>query len=355
MLLAITGGLVWRSQRSSLPSPELATPVLAITELAEHGRLRGKTIYFSPAAAEYLKMHWQELGLRSEASPDQLTREFGATLQNPKAWRVLDRKWRFDALLLTGDPARFRQLLDHLRQSPDWTLTWLDHTSLVYERSPAHAWTPAALEQLTTVFKLHSAWEQEEAQIQTAHRLIAIGEVASANTLLENVVKGDRNSAPAWTELAACNATLARWDRALDAANHAIESDASYLPGVMAKANALYACGKFNDALALTRQLVLELPEDGQLLSLHARVTHSAHAYQEEIEVLKRVIQLSAAEGMPTGAWRIYLGQAYAADTQGEAALEQFEEALKDPELGDSERSFVLKAMERIRGRKQIF
>ncbi len=355
-MAALAGGIAWRLRRSAPASPELATPRLALAELANHGGLRGKMLYFTPTAADYLQAHWKELGLRCDpvVSPEQLAREFSPSIQNPKAWRVLDRKWRFDALLLSGDPATFRQLLDHLRQSPDWTLTWLDPTSLVFERTPARVWTAAELERSMAAFKLHSPREQEEARIQTAHRLIAIGEVASAKALLEEVVKANPDSAPAWTELAGCHATEAKWDRALEAANRAEACDRHYLPGVVAKANILYASKKFNEALELTRRLVVELPEDGQLLSLHARVTHSAHAYKEEIEVLNKVIELSEAKAMPTGSWRVFLGQAYAADAQNEAALKQFEEALKDPEISDGERAFARKAVERLRGRQPI-
>ena len=331
--------------------------MLALSQLSNDGRLSGKTIFFTPAAAQFLKPRWPELAMspKGEGSFEATAREFSAVVQNPKAWRALDRKWRFDSALLTGDPAGFRQLLEHLLHSPDWTFVRLDHTSLVFERSPARPWSPADLAVQDAAFKDHSAREQEEVRIQTAHRLIAIGELPTAKTLLEQVVNANANSAPAWTELAGYHAMQAQWDKALEAAGRALSASPDYLPGAVAKANALYATGKFSEALSLTRRLAVQAPEDGQLLSLHARVTHAAHAYQEEIQVLRKLVELSSAQAMPTGSWRIYLGQAYAADGQGEPALQQFEEALKDPELPENDRVFAKNALERIRSRKPIF
>ena len=55
-------------------------------------------------------------------------------VENPKLFRQLDRQYRFDALLLIGDPSQYRQLLEHLLEANDWTLTYLDHAALIYKR-----------------------------------------------------------------------------------------------------------------------------------------------------------------------------------------------------------------------------
>ena len=343
-------------------SPELTTPILALSHLPQ---LHGSALYFTPAAVEFVKPHWAEWAMRAPSidgtqqlpapTPEMLALQFGAGAQNLRAWYALDREWRFNAALLTGDPASFRAVLDALRKSPDWTLTWLDHTSLIFQRGPARSWTATDLDSLKAAFATHSSVERVEIRVQAAHRLTALGEIATAKALLDEAIKIDPSSAPAWTELACAHAMLTQWDRALEASDRAIDSDKHYLPALASKANALYALGKFNDALVITRRLVLETPDDGQNLALHARVTHAAHAFQEEIEVLTRIISLSQSKALPTGAWHIFLAQAYAEDGQGEPALQQFEAALKQPELTDQQRAFAQKGIDRLQSRQPIF
>lgn len=363
-LIAIVGigFAAWHWKRHVPASPELATPIMALAHLPQ---LHGSALYFTPAALEFVKPHWAEWAMRAPSidgtqqihspPPEELANQFGACAQNPKAWHALDREWRFNAALLTGDPAGFRAVLDALHKSPDWTLTWLDHTSLIFQRGSTRPWAATDLDSLKAAFATHSSAERVEIRVQTAHRLTALGEIVTAQALLDEAIKIDPNSAPAWTELACTHAMLTQWDRALEASNRAIDSDKRYLPAIASKANALYALGKFNDALVLTRRLVLDTPDDGQILALHARVTHAAHAFQEEIEVLTRIIALSQSKTLPTGAWHIFLAQAYAEDGQGEPALQQFEAALKQPELTDQQRAFAQKGIDRLQSRQPIF
>lgn len=354
LLGAIAGTFAWRRHHAAPPSPELATPMLAFAYLENQQLLRGKTLFFNAPAAGFLKTRWKALGLAG-SGPEEPIARYEVTLHNPQAWRALDRKERFAAILLVGDPAEFRPLLEHLLQSPDWTLAYLDPTSLIFRRSPAPAWSVSDLAPLKERFKSHSRAEQVMMRVQSAHRLAAIEEISASKALLDEALRLDPQSGPAWTEVASQYAILGQWDRALDASEHAVKADKNYLPALAAKANALFAFGKFNDALALTRRLVVETPGDGQNLYLHAKVTHAAHAYTEEIEVLLKIIAISESNQMPTGSWRIYLAQAYAATGQGEPALAQFEAALKDPTLSDKERSFAEKGVNRLRNRTSVF
>ena len=341
--LLIGGAVGWFRPQSA--SPELSTPVLALARLEP---LAGRVLYFTSAAAPFLKEH----GIGDAVA---LASQFDKVACNAKAWRTLERERRFSALMLTGDPAAFRNLLDHLRKSPDWTLTWLDHTSLVFERSPARAWTAADLDSLKTTFSKHSRAERVTMRVQAAHRLVASGETAPARLLLDEAIGLDKHSAPAWAELACIQAACGQWDLVMASAERALACDARYLPAVAAKASALYAFGKFNDALTLTRKLIKATPEDGLAIELQARVAHAAHAFHEEIQALEKLVSLTRAQGAPTGVWRVYLAQAYAADIQNDEALQQFEQALREPDLPDSEKSFARKGIERIKSRAAVF
>jgi len=347
LVLVLAGGsLFWLRRPASPLGPELATPALALAYLEKVAPAQGKKLFFTPAALEFLPGDRE--ALRKQAG------EFDAAAQKPQAWRTLDRKERFDALLLTGSPAAFRPLLDHLRQSPDWTLVDLDPTSLIFRRSPATAWSPKDLEPLKAAFASRPKREQVLMRVQSADRLVAIGEPGPARELLDEAIKIDPSSSPAWTELACLHAAQGQWEKALETSERAVQCDKGYLPALAAKANALFAYGKFNEALALTRQLIEKEPGDGPNLYLHAKVTHAAHAYAEEIETLLKIISVAEARSMPTGTWRIFLAQAYGATGQAEPALAQFEAALKESTLSEKERAFAEKAIERIKSREPI-
>lgn len=343
--------------RGAPASAELATPMLAVATLQP---IHGKALFFTSPATDFLKAHWQEWALKTaangdSASPEKLAHDFDAAAQDPKAWRALDRKWRFDALLLTGDPSGFLPLLEHLLQSPDWVLITLDHTSLVFERAPAHAWSHAELEPLARQFASHSADEQSEIRVQIAHRLTAIGEAEFAKTFLAEALKANPDSSPLLTELASTYGALSQWQKALEVADKAVAADSAYQAAIVMKANALYACGKFDDALTITRRLVADAPQNGQNLALHARVAHAAHAYKEEAEALEKIVSLSKAQAAPLADWIVHLGQAYAAEGEPEKALEQFQLALKEPGLTEHERAFAEKGVERLKSSAQIF
>lgn len=352
VLLIAIGGCYWASLLTRPPEPlsrELDTPTLAVEQIPAN--LRDKPLFFTSAALPYLKEHWQEWSgaFGSPApKPDEIAAQCDATLKYPKEWRVLDRKWRFGSLLLTGDPAQFRPLLDYLRKAPDWTLTRVDVTSLVFERSPARAWTTADVAPLFAVFQTHSKQEQKLARILIAHRLMYLGETPMAKTLLEEVLQGDADSKEAWTELAALHGLTGQWRESLTAAEGALGIDKRYRPAQVAQAQALYALDRFDNALEVTRDLFQAAPADLSILLLHAQVTHAAHAYVEEIEVLQNLIGRMQAASQPVSTWQVYLGQAYSATGNSAAAQPQLKAALEDPALPEAQRVFAQKALERI-------
>ncbi|MCX6968030.1 MAG: tetratricopeptide repeat protein [Verrucomicrobia bacterium] len=357
LLFAIGGGYwLWSATRPSEPlSLELQTPKLSMEQLAPG--LRSKPLFFTLAAVPYIKEHWQDwsgaFGLPTPL-PEEIAIQCEATLNSPKDWRILDRKWRFGALLLTGDPAGFRPLLDHLRKSPDWTLTRLDPTSLVFERSPARAWTPSDTTALLEVFQTHSAEEQKIARTAIAHRLIYLKEVPAAQKLLEKLLQKEPQYKQAWTELAQLHGMQGQWEESVKAAEHALGVDQRYRPAQVALAEALYSLGRFDKALALTRALYEAAPADSAILMLHAKVSHAAHDFAHEIEVLQRMISLLQGNGQPVGSWQIYLGQAYAATGNSAMAEDQFKAALKDATLVESQRGFAQKALEQIAAKPDL-
>ncbi|MDD5349117.1 MAG: hypothetical protein PHQ12_02790 [Chthoniobacteraceae bacterium] len=350
-LLAVAGIVgIWFFTRPSAPlSPELEGPKLALEQMAPE--LRARPLFFTRGDIPALREHWKEWGAAFGAgngSPEALAAEFEGTLQSPQAWRVLDRKWRFGAVLLTGEPAAFRPLLEHLRHAADWTLTRVAPSGYLFERSPARAWTVSGASSVLEVFKTHSPLEQRTARIQLAHRLMFLEEMTAAKGLLEEALALAPKSKEAWTEMAHWHGMAGDWNAANKAAEHALSLSRGYLPAQAAQAEALAALGRFDEALQITRDLYDALPADPQILLLHAKVTHGAHAYDEEITVLQRLIGLLQGRSQSVGFWQLYLGQAYAATGRALLAEDQFKAALKDPGLSPSDREFALKALDQL-------
>ena len=352
VILVTLGGGFWLMDLTRPPeplSPELATPKLSMAQIAPSQHT--KPLFFTMAALPYVKEHWEEWG-KAFRSPALLAEEIAvpceAALQSVESWNVIDRKWRFGTLLLMGDPAYFRPLLEYLRMSPEWTLTQLDPTSLVFERAPARAWTTANLAQLLAVFQTHSATEQRTARISIAHRLMYLKEVPTAKKLLEEVLKTDSTSKQAWTEMAQLQGMQGEWQESLVAAERALATENRYRPAQLAQAQAFYSLGSFNKALDVTRGLYQAAPADLPTLLLHAKVTHAAHAFMEEIDVLQRMIALLEANSRPVGPWQVYLGQAYASAGNSSVAGDLFKTALKDETLSDAQRAYVQKFLDRM-------
>ena len=358
ILVALGGGyLLWVVTRPAEPlSLELQTPKLAMAQMDQG--LRAKPLFFTVAAVPYVKEHWQEwsgaYGLPTPL-PEEIAVLCDATLQSPKDWHVLDRRWHFGAILLTGDPATFRPLLDHLRKSPEWTLTRLDPTSLVFERGATRAWTPADVAPLLAVFATHPAVEQKMARYLIAHRLMYLNEMPAAKALLDEVIKTEPQSKEAWTEMAQWYGMQEKWHESAMAAERAVATDCCYHPAQRALAQANYALGNFEKALDATRALYALAPGDMPTLLLHAKTTHEAHAFGEEIEVLQKLISLFQGNAQPVGSWQIYLGQAYAATGNGATAKDQFKMALKDTTLTQSQREFTLQAIDKIETKPDFF
>jgi hypothetical protein len=147
-VLVLIAGLFLLIRGANPPSsPQLVTPTLALEGLS------AKSLYYNAAARQWLLKQRPELLTEEDRAADsERTRNFIQAVQNPKLFRQLDRRYRFDTLLLVGDPSQSRPLLEHLAEAKDWTLTYVDHTSMVLRRDPAPPWSAADLAVLRARF-----------------------------------------------------------------------------------------------------------------------------------------------------------------------------------------------------------
>jgi len=344
--LAITGTW-WALSRRPPPNPALVSPILAVQAVS------ARSLYFNAAARPWLMAHRPELLTPDDRDgSSSRTREFLQAVQNPKLFRQIDRRYRFDTLLLVGDPSQFKPLLEHLLDTKDWTLTYLDHTSLIFKRDAASAWQPTRLTETRQHFS--SGREQASFLAHAAMKLLAIRRSAEARAALDEAAKLDTGLPEVWNGLANYHMLRGEWGPALDHVNRALAADKAFVPALASKAQILYSTKKFGEAFELSKRLIGERPDDPALLFYHAKIAHEARAFRAEIETLERLILLAEATGWPASGYRIYLAQAFATVGEAQPAIDEFRRVLADPEISKEQRAFAAETLAQIRGRSGL-
>jgi tetratricopeptide (TPR) repeat protein len=317
--------------------------------------LESKSLYLNNAAREALLAIKPDLLTAGDKDVrSERVRMFARATQDPKLWRQLDRKNRFDAILLMGDPASYQPLLKHLLDTKDWKLTFLDQSILLFKRLPCAEWNENDLAAIENTLSKRPAPERVKMLVQLANKLVSVDRAAHAKPCLDEALALDDKSPEVWTALALYHAKFSQWDEALAKAERALSLDPDYQPAMAAKAQLLLGMNRCNEALPLSQKLVRLSPRDPATLYLHAKIAHGAHYYTEEIATLKTLVDLAGKAGQSAAGYRIYLGQAYASDSQAEPALEQFEKALADPEISAEQRSFIKEFIRRIKSRVKL-
>lgn len=334
-------------RQSGKPNPDLATPKIALTTLA------AKSLYYNGAAREWLLSERPDLLTDPDRDPQSdRSRNFIQAVQSPPLFRKLDRQFRFDALLLVGDPSQYRPLIEHLMETRDWNVTYLDHAAVVFRRQAAPTWTPAALEPVAERFPDRT--EKAIFLAQASVKMLALRMAAPAKALLDRAAKLDPKVPEVWSAQSIYSTNRGEWAQALAHADRALKLDPKFLPALASKTQIYYSTRKFDQALALSTQLVEARPEDPGLLYYHAKIAHERHAYETEITTLKKLVSLAEIGQRPSSGYRIYLGQAYAARSEAQPAIDEFKAALADPDLSPEQRKFAEELLAQIKIRSGL-
>jgi tetratricopeptide (TPR) repeat protein len=325
-------------------SQQLATPLLAIEAL------HAKSLYFNDAARPWLLAHRPDLLTEEDQlGTSERSRGLIQAVQNPTLFRKLDRRFHFDALLLTGDPSQYRPLLDHLLQTKDWTLTYLDHSSLIFRRDNSQPWQPEALATLRPQFTTRS--EQAVFLAQAASKLLAVKMPEPAKALLEEAERLDSHALEIRSALAIYYSNRGEWSKAMSQVDRALAQDKDYAPAIGTKTQILYSTKRFDEALTLSTKLLATQPDNPSLLFYHARIAKERHAFEIETEVLRKLIALAELENHPTATYRVFLGQSLAKQGQAQPAIAEFTRALADPDLPADQRKFASELLTQIKTR----
>lgn len=326
--------------------PKLTTPILAIEALTAN------SLYYNGAARRWLLLLRPELVNTEEKDANsERSRALAQAVQSSQVFRQLDRRARFDTVLLVGDPSEYHPLLQHLLETKDWTLSYLDHTSLVFKRTAARAWQPSDLGPI----RKHFGRKQEAVFLaQAATKMLAVRMSAPAKELLDAAETLDPKAVDVWNGLAIYRMNRGEWSEALSNADRALALRPAFLPAVASKTQILFSTRKFDEALTLSAKLLAAHPDDPGLLFYHAKIAHERHAYGDEIDALRKLITLAEQGSRPTSGYRIYLAQAHAARSEAEPAIAEFSRALADPELSKEQRRFAEELLTQIKTRSGL-
>lgn len=343
-LALVLGGWAAR-ERWQRPDPLLISPRLALDSLT------AKALYYNGPAAPWLRsLRPEVLPPADRAEGSARAREMAQAVQSPRLFRQLDRRERFDALLLIGDPSQYKPLLDHLVETSDWRLRYADHTSLIFHRG-GESWQLPDFAPVRARVAPFRPRERASVLAQTATRLLAAGQPEAARALLDEASQLVPKHAEVGHGLAVYHLGRGAWREAAEHLERALAADRKSVPALATKIQLLHGTKRFGEAYALSKQLIARVPEDPGLLFYHAKIAHDAHAYKAEIAALEKLIAWAEADRRPVGGYLLYLGQAYAATGEARRSVDSFMNALNDPDLPDDQRAFARENIARIKTR----
>lgn len=326
--------------------PMVSMPLLAMEAVS------GKALYYNGPAREWLERKRPELlGADDRASSADKLRAFAQAVLDPKSFRQLDRQYRFDALLLLGDPSEYRPLLDHLYATKDFRPVYVDHWAIIFRRDATRPWQAEDFAPLRErIGKLEKS-ERAICLARTATKLAALRLFSESQALLEEARQLDGKSKEVWSGYATLHMNRGEWQDALTSADRALKGGSDPLSALAVKTQVLYATKHFSEAYELSKQLIERLPDDPNLLFYHAKIAHEAHAYKAEIDALEKLIARADADQRPVSGYLLYLAQAHTSSGDARRAIDAFMRVLNDPDLPQDQRDFARENIARIKKR----
>lgn len=348
-LFLALGVLVWSGGCTPRPVSDWYGLRLALESL---NGAEVRSVYFNgPAQMRVLEASPAWLRAEDRDVKSERVRSMAQAVQSPKLFRQLDRQERFDVLLISGDPIQSKPLLDHLLETRDWSLWWVDAQGYVFRRGMEGELTMERLRGLMARWEGEPKRQRAELLASLSRNLVAVKRAEAGREIFEQALKVDPESAAAWAAEGMYRLSRGEHGKAVEAANRALKFEKDSLAAKSVKAQGLYFSNRFAEAYEVSRELLKRSPEDPVMLFAHAKIAHEVRALQEEITVLEKLIGIAETVGRPTSIYRVYLGQAYAMRGEAEGAIRELEAAVGDAELPGEHRDFALDMLRRIRSK----
>lgn len=322
------------------------TPQLALERLQ---KLEAKAVFFNGGAVAGIFAAWPSwLTEEDRTIRSPRVRGMAQAALSPKLFRQLDRQEHFDAILLCGDPIQYKPLHEHLLQSGDWALDWVDPFSVVYVRGSSVSFSEEKISEVLA--RWDSAPDQRKAYAFAcvSEKLVAAHRKEAGAKILEKAHQVSEGVAEVWVAEGHFRLARGEMEKAVAAADRALRLDKRDRGAKSVKAQGLYFSRRFEDAYLLSKELLDDAPEDPVMLFNHAKISHEVGAIEEEISILRKLIRIAVKEGRSASWFRVYLGQALGMTGKGKEAIQEFDLALADPDLPEDQRQTAENYKKRI-------
>jgi tetratricopeptide (TPR) repeat protein len=336
LLLLLGGGswLVWkkRSRAWRPATPELTTPKFALALLPAD-----QPVFFNAAARKWLEDQKPACVPTPAKDPESdFSRRQNRAVQEPALFRELDREVRFATVWLLGEPSWFKPLLDHLLETKDFTISYVDHSSILFTRGQKEGFEMP--DPVRAAEQFQDARERAFYLANAGSRLALLRRGDAAARCLRAAEESSSSLPDVWAGWSTYRMTKGEWNNALMAADRALALDPEFIAGLACKVQTLFAMKRFKEAYKLSEQLLAASPEDPATLFYHAKLSHEARAFDAEIDALQRLIALGEKAGINVSSYRIYLAQALAHRGDGDEARNQLTLSLLDTSLPREQR-----------------
>jgi len=238
--------------------------------------------------------------------------------------------------------------MEHLIKTQDWALERVDPWSLIYRRGTEERITRESIGRVAAQWDGGAPGMRAKALAAMAERLVAAGRLEEGGGVVAEERKADSRSVEAYAAEGWYRLARGEWKQAVAAAQQGLEFAKGHRALLSVKAQGLYFSKRFEEAYEISRELLAGAPEDPVMLFTHAKIAHEVRSFQEEIQILRKLIGIAEREKRSTSWYRVYLGQALATRGEGEAALVEFDKALEDSELPADQRDFARGARARV-------
>jgi tetratricopeptide (TPR) repeat protein len=233
-----------------------------------------------------------------------------------------------------------------------WVLAEVSPWGYLFRPLGSHEWSLPSPEEIAGKWPLPA--DRSDWMIRTAHALIVMGRYNEANRLLIEGEKMKLDPSILLGTKASLAASLGEWENAASLSRKALRVDGSNGAAREILIRSLVECGRSQEALGMARKDFGKDDRNEEHLFLLARVANSAGSRDEEIDALRRLVDLQRSRKVPAFTALAYLGQAEAKDGLRGEAMRAFEEILSTPDLPEEQRNAVRSMIDHLSFEKPL-
>jgi tetratricopeptide (TPR) repeat protein len=219
--------------------------------------------------------------------------QYRAAMRDPENWEAWMRERGVSAVFLqygTGDDA---VLVQHLAQSPNWSLRYFDHAACIFVHSSA-AWPDAdalCLRAREAADRVADAdkYDWGRSMATMGNFMMTCGKTEAAARLFDDAIAVNPRISEAWMNLGVIERDRGHFDRALELADELLARNPYYYQARLLRAEILAARGDVAGAMKEVGHVLWRAPHSGQALFIRAQLAVRQGDRSAAIAALERI------------------------------------------------------------------